>query len=464
MVCLPLGVDGRRLGVISLGFPEQRIPDNKELQFLTVFADTCAQALERLRALEAARTAAARIGLLADVSIALAQSLDYRTTLTTVARLTVPTLADWCAVEILDNGTLTTLAVEHSDPGKVAMALTYQQRYPPDPAATTGPYNVVKTGRPELYPEITDEMLVATARDEDHLRLTRDLGLASVIVVPLTARGRTLGVITLVSAESGRRFGRADLAFAEDLAQRAGAAIDNAHLFTQTQETAVRLQRAILPRELPMCPGLEISSHYAPAGHSEVGGDFYDVLALPGGRIAAFLGDVAGRGIPAAAAMAQIRAAIRAYAAIDPDPSVVFTKLDSLTAMMPVSDFVTVIYLLIDANLDQFSLISAGHPPALLIDADANVTVLRPPPGTPLGISADRRSVVISLSRGNTVLLYSDGLIERRTEAIDIGIDRLTKDVQRLGPGRGAGELARLAAAAGQVEDDVTLLAVRRRY
>lgn len=159
--------------------------------------------------------------------------------------------------------------------------MAYQERYPTDPAATTGSYNVLKTGEPELYPEITDEMLVASARDEEYLRLTRELGLASVIVVPLTARGRTLGVITLISAESGRRFGPADLAFAQNLARRAGAAIDNAQLFTQTQEIAVRLQRAILPDRLPHLRGLEISYHYAPAGRTEVGGDFYDVLALP---------------------------------------------------------------------------------------------------------------------------------------------------------------------------------------
>ena len=462
MVCLPLSVDRRRLGVISLGFPEQRLPDAKEMQFLVVFSDTCAQALERLQALEQARTSAARIGLLADVSIALAQSLDYRTTLATVARLTVPTLADWCAVQILEDGELHTVAVEHSEPAKVALALAYQQRYPPDPASTTGPYNVLRTGQTELYPEITDEMLVASARDEDHLRLTRELGLASVIIVPLTSRGRILGVITLVSAESGRRLGPSDAAFAENLARRAGAAIDNAHLFTQTRETALRLQRAILPSHLPRVQGLEIACHYAPAGDTEVGGDFYDALVLPDGRIAVFLGDVAGRGIPAAAAMAQIRAAIRAYAAIDPDPAVVFTQLDRMASIMPVTDFVTVIYILLDASLDTYSIISAGHLPALLVNASGDVSLLSPPIGTPLGISMTRTAVTVSLAKRDTILLYSDGLVERRNEPIDVGIDRLSRDAQSIGPGPLSEQLLKLARLQDQIDDDVTMLAMRR--
>jgi PAS domain S-box-containing protein len=152
-----------------------------------------------------------------------------------VARLAVPTLADWCAVDVMDDGSVERVAVEHEDPEKVTLALKLQERYPPDPEASSGVPNVLRTGRPEFYPEITDEMLEAAARDEEHLRLLREMGFTSVIIVPMVARGRTLGAVTLVSAESGRRYGEADLELAEELARRAAIAVDNARLYEEAQ-------------------------------------------------------------------------------------------------------------------------------------------------------------------------------------------------------------------------------------
>ncbi len=152
-----------------------------------------------------------------------------------MARLAVPTLADWCAVDVMDDGSVERVAVEHEDPEKVTLALKLQERYPPDPEASSGVPNVLRTGRPEFYPEITDEMLEAAARDEEHLRLLREMGFTSVIIVPMVARGRTLGAVTLVSAESGRRYGEADLELAEELARRAAIAVDNARLYEEAQ-------------------------------------------------------------------------------------------------------------------------------------------------------------------------------------------------------------------------------------
>jgi PAS domain S-box-containing protein len=135
----------------------------------------------------------------------------------------------------MDDGSVERVAVEHEDPEKVTLALKLQERYPPDPEASSGVPNVLRTGRPEFYPEITDEMLEAAARDEEHLRLLREMGFTSVIIVPMVARGRTLGAVTLVSAESGRRYGEADLELAEELARRAAIAVDNARLYEEAQ-------------------------------------------------------------------------------------------------------------------------------------------------------------------------------------------------------------------------------------
>jgi signal transduction histidine kinase len=165
-------------------------------------------------------------------------------TLGELARLVVPELADWCAIDTLsDDGAVHRLAVAHVDPAQVTFAQELTERYPPDPAASTGVPNVLRTGRPELYPEITDEMLVASAIDDDHLRIVRELGLRSVMIVPLTARGRTRGALTLVSAESRRRYGDADLALALELGRRAGFAVDNARLLADAQAAAERTAR-----------------------------------------------------------------------------------------------------------------------------------------------------------------------------------------------------------------------------
>jgi PAS domain S-box-containing protein len=172
-----------------------------------------------------------------DASQVLASSLDYESTLRSVARLAVPALADWCAVNTLeDDGTVRLLAVVHSDPAKEQQASALLRRYPPDDADAGGLMQVIRSGRPELYPELPDELLAKGARDPEHLELLRGLKMQSALIVPMRARGRTLGAITLVSAESGRHYEQADLTLAEALARRATLAVDNALLYREAQK------------------------------------------------------------------------------------------------------------------------------------------------------------------------------------------------------------------------------------
>jgi PAS domain S-box-containing protein len=182
---------------------------------------------------------------LAEASSVLASSLDYETTLASLAQLTVSRLADWCAVEIVEEGGRTRqIAVAHTDPAKIEFARELSRRYPPDRDATTGVPNVLRTGKSEFYPEIPDEMLTAAARDEEHLKLIRDLGMRSAMIVPLIARGRTHGAIIMVAAESERRYDKADLALAEDLARRAAFAADNARLYSEAQRARAEAEEA----------------------------------------------------------------------------------------------------------------------------------------------------------------------------------------------------------------------------
>jgi PAS domain S-box-containing protein len=174
---------------------------------------------------------------LVQASAVLSSSLDYHETLASVARLAVPTLADWCAVDIVEEGGVPRrLAVEHPDPAKIRLAYELERRYPPDPDSPRGLYNVLKTGEPELMAEIPEELVEQVARDERHRELLIGLELCSYMVVPLVTRGRTLGAISFILAESGRRYGEADLQLAEELARRAAYAVDNARLYEEAQK------------------------------------------------------------------------------------------------------------------------------------------------------------------------------------------------------------------------------------
>ena len=182
---------------------------------------------------------------LTESSAVLASSLDYRATLSNVARLAVPTLADWCAVDVIgEDGVLERLAVEHQDPEKVALAYELQERYPADPNSPRGVHQVLRTGEPEMMPEIPPDLIEDAARDEEHREILRELGLRSYIVVPLLARGRTVGAISLVAAESGRVYGEADLEVVQELARRAALAVDNAKLYEEAGREISERRRA----------------------------------------------------------------------------------------------------------------------------------------------------------------------------------------------------------------------------
>lgn len=467
-VNLPLRVSGRTIGAAGLSFPGLREFDTQELEYFTVLADTIAQALDRVNALAEAADQRAKLRFLADASAELASNLDYQSTLRRVAYLAVPDYADWCSVQLLEEGELRTIAVAHSDPAKVELALEMQRRYPPDRNAPIGAYQVVRTGESELLPEIPDELLVEACVDEEQLRLARELNLRSALTVPLKTRDRVIGVMAWVAGDGGRRFGPADVAFGEDVARRAAIAIDNAQLHSELREAAVRLQRAVLPDRLARVPGWDLAALYLPAGRTEVGGDFYDIIALDDGRVVMFVGDVMGRGVKAAAAMAQMRSAIRAYLAIDPDPGAVLEKLDVLFGQFDMAQLVTLVYGIIDPARDEIHLGNAGHPPPIVLRADGSTEQLPDPDGVPLGVGRHARSPIrVPFRSGDTLLAFTDGLIERRTEDIDRGQGRLLEAFPRVLAETTEGLERALTKLVDEVrdhtrDDDVAVVAIRR--
>jgi PAS domain S-box-containing protein len=384
---------------------------------------------------------------LAEVGATLSSSLDYRATLASVARLAVPRLADWCAVDIVEeDGTLERLAVEHEDLQKVQLAHELQERYPPDPETPQGLLRVLRSGQSEFYPDITDEMMVAAARDAEHLRLMRELGFVSLIFVPLVARGRTLGVITLVSAESGRRYKEADLELAEELARHAALAVDNARLYKGRVQVARTLQEGLLPSRLPEVPGVEVGLRYVSAGEVDVGGDFYDLFntrmadqngsSEPSSSWGIVIGDVSGKGAEAAAMLAFARYTLRTLATRESCPSTILSSLNEamLHQRRECGDhkFCTVAYVRLEtegnkAQGARFTVSRGGHPPPFLLRTDGSIYKVGEP-GRVIGVFEDVKLTEqeASLAPGEALILYTDGVVEARSpDGLFFGEERL---------------------------------------
>jgi serine phosphatase RsbU (regulator of sigma subunit) len=291
-------------------------------------------------------------------------------------------------------------------------------------------------------------------------------GTVSMCAVPLIVGSRTLGALRF-SFASRRLFDDDERAFVLALAAQTAHTLQRAELYAAEREASLGLQRALLPDDAVAIPGWDVATHYSPAGGQQAGGDFYDVLPLPDGRFVAVVGDVMGRGIEAAAAMAQVRTMIRAYAIDDPDPVTVFTKVDSYFAAIDLSQFVTVLYLLVEPDSGVICIGNAGHIPPLLVDADGS-RMVSTALGTPFGVEGPVRTAEhVTLPPGSSIVVVTDGVVERRGEDIDAGIDRI---VSATANGQGCDsapsllrhvlEAARLPVAH---DDDVTALVLCRK-
>jgi PAS domain S-box-containing protein len=414
-----------------------RSPLGEPRYFISVTEDIT----ERKRIEEAQR-------FLAQVGATLSSSLDYPTTLASVANLAVPHLADWCVIDVLEeDGSLDRLAMTHQNPDKVALAQELEERYPPDPDAPRGVAQVLRTGRSELVPEISESLLEKAARDAEHREILRGLGLKSYMIVPLVARGRTLGAISLVSAESGQRYGEAELELAKELARRAALAVDNARLYRGRTQVARTLQEGLLPSRLPEVPGVEVGLRYVSAGEVDVGGDFYDLFEArmvdqngfsePSSSWGVVIGDVVGKGAEAATLLAFARYTIRALATRESCPSTVLSSLNEamLAQRHERGDhkFCTVTYVKLETNQGntergaKITISRGGHPPPFLLRSDGSIYRVGEP-GRAIGVFEDANLTEqeVSLALGDALILYTDGVVEARSpDGLFFGEERL---------------------------------------
>src|SRR4051812_47904574 len=426
---------------------------------------------ERRALLEAERAARLRADFLARAGAMLDSSLDFEETLVNVANIAIPEIADWCAVSILDeSGGLREVAVAHVDPERRLLARELSERFPPDPDSPTGTLRVVRSGETAYVPEITDEMLVAGLGDPEHLELVRRLQLRSLIIAPMTARGRTFGTLTLVSSESGRLFEAADVQLAEELARRAGVAIENSRLYTERTRIAHTLQVKLLPERLPDVPGVLLAARYRAAGElNEVGGDFYDVFPRSGTDWALVVGDVSGKGAEAAAITALARYTLRAAAMDEGAPSDALRRLNGAMLKDGSSQFATVVLAYVSARPGgglHVRIALGGHPPPLLLRADGNIEA----PGAfgvLLGQLEDAffHDAEFDLDPRDLMLLYTDGVTEAGPRDAPFGQGGLSTLIRGLA-GRtpedivDAVEQAVVGAQAGEPRDDIALLAL----
>lgn len=428
--------------------------------------------LERFARLEA-EVAQERFAFLAEVSDILSKSLDYEATLSALAELIVPRLADWCSIDLLsEQGEIERLIVVHSDPNKVAMAKELQKRYPPDPEALTGVPHVIRTGESELAPDIPDALLREALKDDPDLyEIMAGLGLTSAMIVPLVGRGKVLGAITLISDNPERHYTADDLALAEAIGERAGLAVDNVRLFSEQRAVAHRLQRTLLPDTLPRIDELEVAGSYRPGlDEIEIGGDFYDLFEVQGAYVAV-IGDVCGKGIEAATLTGLARHTVRAAALLEPSPARILELLNSaIYRQSSESQFATVACVRLEkdpAGGFKATIASGGHPSPLLRTNSGDVLRVQAR-GMALGMFEDvtLTDEQFSLKPGETLTLYTDGVIEARANGNFYGKDRLIQLIADHGD-LSAVELADLidAEAAGfaasATRDDIAVLSMR---
>ncbi|WP_245160967.1 SpoIIE family protein phosphatase [Blastococcus sp. CT_GayMR16] len=423
------------------------------------------------RAQAEAERAQGRLALMAEATSTLIGTLDMTELLDRLAGLCVPRLADWVFVTLLDEyGDIREFAARHrdgrADELREFAALHVMHLGPGSPSRRS-----MASSRPVLLDELPPAVLAEVFTYPGALEAFHRLGGTQVLTVPMVARRRTLGAIALIRADDDHGFGQDDVHLAADLGSRAALAIDNVRLYQREHSVADTLQRSLLP-VLPEVPGIESAAHYVSASSAaDVGGDFYDLLALPDGSVGIVVGDVVGHDVAAAAAMGHLRGLLRAvvWEAEDADPATVLARVDRLVQGLRVASLATMVYARAvrpsgDGAPWRVHIANAGHPPVLLRHPDGSVQILAEVTGMLVGVdvSSHRETVVLEVPRGSTLVAYTDGLIERPGRDMDEGIHELCERVMRAPRDAGPRELCD-AAVSGALDhrDDVALIAVR---
>jgi PAS domain S-box-containing protein len=464
-------VEDERAAAFAAEQTARRQAEDARRQAETAQADAEAAQADAERAREEAETAQGRLALMAEATSSLTATLDRTELLHRLADLCVPKLADWIFVTVVDaHGEVLETAAKHRDGlDDELQAISTQHAAHLTPGSPSR--QAMETRNPVVIEEMTadrveDVFTRTPARDAYHR-----LGGHAVVAVPMIARRRVLGAMALVLTGEHRTFADADVELVQDLARRAGLALDNVRLYQAEHQVAETLQRSLLP-QLPEIPGVESAAHYVSASTAaDVGGDFYDLLQLPDGAIGVAIGDVVGHDVAAAAAMGHLRGLLRAcmWDPTDPDPAAVLGRVDRLVQGLHVASMATMAYVRAvppagEGRPWQLVVANAGHPPLVLRHPDGRVEVLTGPTGLLVGVDVETRrdSVHVEVEAGTVLVGYTDGLIEHPGADLDEGIAALVERLQAAPVGAGPVALcARAIDTELDRRDDVALIAVR---
>ncbi|MET9617607.1 SpoIIE family protein phosphatase [Kitasatospora indigofera] len=414
---------------------------------------------ERYRAVAKVEHARRRLSLLNEFGSRVGDLLDASRIAQELASAVVPRLTDHAAVILLqavahgddlprhghDRRTsllqLGTASVQDGPEVEVMLRRGARITFAEDSACG----RVLRTGVPELLSG-ADELDDVTYPADPKMQAAQELGVHSMLVVPLRARGIVIGLLLVSRAGYREGFDRDDLAFTVELADRAGSSLDNARLYARERTAALTLQRTLLPQQVPQPTGVEVAYRYVPGSSgTEVGGDWFDVIPLPGDRTALVVGDVMGHGLRAAATMGRLRTAVRTLAGLDLPPDVLLRHVHELTDDLAQSPdealLATCIYAVFDPATARLVVAKAGHiPPVLIVPREAAEEptrtggplpggvgrVLELPSGAPLGVGGvPFESVELKIPEGSLLALCTDGLVESRDKDLDVGLGRL---------------------------------------
>ena len=430
---MPLMARGRTFGCLAIGFPEERDFGAGELQFFGALVEDCALALDRARLYDDEREARETLEFLGEATRIMVSAARPADVLSQLVQLAVPRLAQWCAVYVRSGDVLGRVAIEASDP-------TLAARLAPDSA-----------GLDQIDLPVVRAFATQRAQPFD-----------GGISMPMVARGEILGVMTFGFDEPTDQPGPQRVYAVTGLAARGAVALDNAHRLEEEHERAEMLTQALLPARMPEIPGFSYATRYVPSSGA-VCGDWYDALGLGDGLFLLGVGDAAGHGLIAASAMAELRNAARGLAAAGRSPGQLVGDLSALAGDVDLERFATVTYAQLDTARSSLRWALAGHPPPLLIDADG-ARYLELDSGPPLGLFTGRYpEEETTLAEGDLVILFTDGVIERRGEQLDVGLERL-RQVALVSATRAVDDLADqiVRELCQQHEDDCSIFVLRR--
>ncbi|MFF3324554.1 SpoIIE family protein phosphatase [Streptomyces sp. NPDC002889] len=437
-----------------------------------------------------AETARERLKLLYQAGVRMGTTLDVVRTGQELAQVAVPRFADVVTVDLLD------AVLRGQEPNakkwghmrRAAVSGGEQQILPLFPVGeritfspATPHMRALEWGRAMLEADLR-QARGWQEQDPDRARIALEHGLHSLVTVPLRARGVPLGVANFYRTGDSPAFEQEDLSFAEELAARAAVAIDNARRFTREHAMAGTLQRSLLPRGQPDQDALEVAWRYLPADPGVgVGGDWFDLIPLPGARVALVIGDVVGHGLHAAVTMGQLRTAVQNFSALDLPVDEVLGHLNELVVRMDSEEGTgeagqadevegvtgaTCLYAIYDPAAGTCTVGSAGHPDPVVAYPDGTVTCPDVPTSAPLGLGGyPYETCELRLPEGSRLVLYTDGLVEDPTRDIDVGQVELRRTLERAG-GRTPEETCQRVIDAmmpAHPSDDIALLVARTR-